>query len=169
MADIEKIKKDIKALAPRDSVYLGPNTKFHIMQVIAFADLRIMHDGMKKIAAKFGVKAIDIDPGNCVLFVNPAGTYVKLLVGTGSEFPIVAAYHFPPGQKFPLEAVAHIAKCFRSAAPVDVNQKLKLAMESAYAKAVQDKTRLLPAHSKGNKGVARKTNRGSRAKAANAN
>ena len=93
-----------------------------------------MHPGMILMAKKFGVKVEDIEPGNCVLFVNPKGKYVKLLVGTGSPYPIVAAYHFPPGQRFPLEAVSHIAKCFRSSVDADASTTLRLAMETFYAK-----------------------------------
>jgi len=124
-----------KSLLPKQKIGIGGTGSFYVMNVVVNADLRIMHDGMTKLLKKFmGYGPEDVAPGNAVLFVNPAGKYMKMLVGNGTKYPVIAAYHFPPGQKFPLEAVRDIAHCFKKADKVDANKTLKLAMEKYYAK-----------------------------------
>ena len=124
------MESDSKALVPKHKMSIGNTGSFYVMNVVVNADLRIMFDGINGLMKKYlNLEAKDIEPGRAVLFVNSEGKYMKMLVGNGTNYPVIAAYRFPPGQKFPLEAVKDIAQCFKKADKVDANKTLRLAME----------------------------------------
>jgi hypothetical protein len=105
---------------------------FTVVQVVLNMNLTMMHDGLSKFCRENGLEIKDLAEGNCVLFVNRAGKYIKLLVGTESRYPVVAAYHMPKGTRFSLQAVADIARAFRSRTKVDASLVLRQSMQNYY-------------------------------------
>jgi hypothetical protein len=107
---------------------------FTVVQTVLNMNLTLMHDGLSKFCRENGIEVKELAEGNCVLFVNRTGRYIKLLVGTSSRYPVVAAYHVPQGQRFSLQAVADIAKAFRSRTKVDASLALRQAMQSYFTR-----------------------------------
>lgn len=128
------LRDPISVIAHRD-VSFKPEARFYVVQVVLNVNLSMMHFGMMKFCEKtLGIIPEKIPHGNCVLFVNTKQTYMKLLVGTESRWPVVAAYRLPNGRKFSLQAVADIACAFKTNPKVDATLKLRQAMAKYLSK-----------------------------------
>jgi len=121
-------------LIPKTQVRPGPKEAFSVVQVVLNVTLSRMHEGLMSLASDFGIDPVKIPRGNCVVFVNRKMDYIKLLVGTESKWPIVAAYRLPPRQKFSLQAVADIAAAFKKNTKVDASLLLRQAMAEHFKK-----------------------------------
>lgn len=132
----KKRKKRIENMPILKSGYVtGPKKEqngLFVMQLVRNADLRVMHDGMKSVCKRNGINVSDILPGSCVIFVNGIRKYVKILVGTGNDYPVVACYKFPPGRMFEIDAMADIALAFKGPSRVDANERLRQAVDKFY-------------------------------------
>jgi len=133
----KKVIDEIHPLIPRSQITTGPASSFRTVQVITNCNLSIMHAKMSEMAEKYAMDAEKLPKGHCVVFVNRRADYVKLLVGTDSPWPVVAAYRLPPRQKFSLEAVADIAMAFRSTCRIDANTVLNQAMTKYFGRMEQ--------------------------------
>lgn len=117
-----------------------------VLNLVRNANLSLMFDGLIAQAKKMGIRVEDLDYGQCLMFVNRDRDYVKMLMGTRSSFPVISAYRFPPGQKFPFDGVREIAKAFKAPEDISAVDKLKRGVEHFYAKkrihsTVQDRAR----------------------------
>lgn len=118
-------------------------TTLKVINIIPNADLRLQF-GLLNVLRGFGVKIEEMDYGTCYIFVNSAGKYVKMVVGNRSAYPVLACYHVPRGQRFPLDACGDIARAFRYPKQVNASTALKEAMNEYYSKS--RKTRHLTAN-----------------------
>ncbi len=109
-----------------------------MINVIPNADLRLMF-GLIKVVEEMGVKVEKLGYGDCFVFVNSAGKYVKVLVGNNTRNPILACYHMPKGQRFPLEACSDIARAFRYPKKINAPLALQAAMKSYYSKSYKER------------------------------
>lgn len=127
-SSVGDLKDPISVIAHRD-VSFKPEARFYVVQVVLNVNLSMMHFGLMKYCEKtLGIVPDKIPHGNCVLFVNTKQNYLKLLVGTESRWPVIAAYRLPNGKKFSLQAVADIASAFKTNPRVDATFKLRQAM-----------------------------------------
>ena len=85
-----------------------------IVQAFVYADLRLMLPGLLKIMKEHGLDPKNLKPGMCVPFVNTKRTAVKVIVGNGTDWPVLACYHMPPGTHMPYEAVCDIFQAFNA-------------------------------------------------------
>lgn len=119
-----------------------------VLQVIRNANMALMFTGLVEHAKNAGINIEELGHGQAVLFVNREGKYIKMLIGTKSQYPVIACYRFPPGMRFPLDAVRDIAKSFKGSEEISAVSKLKRGLEMFYAKKSRGKTgRLSGSHS----------------------
>lgn len=135
-------KVNLKPLVKNELVPIRATT-LKVINIIPNADLRLQF-GLLDVLRKFGIKIQEMDYGTCYIFVNTAGKYVKMIVGNRSEYPVIACYMMPRGQRFPLDACGDIARAFRYPKQVNANTALKEAMNEYYSKS--NKTRHITAH-----------------------
>jgi hypothetical protein len=121
-------------LAKKNIVNTKSRGRVSILQVIRNANMALMFDGLIDHAKKSGIRVEELDYGQAVLFVNREGKYIKMLIGTKSRHPVIACYRFPPGMRFPLDAVRDIAKSFKGNEEISAVDKLKRGLEMFYAK-----------------------------------
>lgn len=136
----EKKNSFLPLLATKNVVNIKSRGRVAVLQVIRNANMALMFDGLVDHAKKAGIKVEELDYGQTVLFVNRQGKYVKMLMGTKSKFPVIACYRFPPGMRFPLDAVRDIAKSFKGNEEIGAVDKLKRGLEMFYAKKSRGKT-----------------------------
>lgn len=100
-----------------------------IAQAFVYADLRFMLTGLKTVLRRHRIKLQELGPGQCIPFINTNRDYVKVIIGNGSEDPVLACYRFPKGKRMPMEAITEIYKAFGHRTPgISADEKLKLAL-----------------------------------------
>jgi hypothetical protein len=110
----------------RDSAIVRSRIK--VVQAFLDINLSYMHDGLKKICQKNGIKVTNLQLGEVVPFINKSMTYIKVLAGNGTEYPVIAAYRLPPGRKVSLEVIKDIAVSFRGNGLWEANKTLEAAV-----------------------------------------
>jgi hypothetical protein len=123
-------EKYLPALPDRDVYIPNKSNGGRVVQAFVYADLRLMLPGLLKIMRGHGIYPENLKPGMCVPFVNTERNYLKVIVGNGSPFPVLACYRMPPGERLPLEGVADVYQAFQAlASPLSAEERLRAALE----------------------------------------
>lgn len=121
-------------LAKKNVHRIKSRGKVAVLQVVMNANLSLMFDGLMDHAKQIGINVEKLEAGQAIIFVNREGKYIKMLLGTQSKYPVLACYRFPPGMRFPLEAVQSIARSFKASDDISSVDKLRRGLEMHYAK-----------------------------------
>lgn len=95
------------------------------VKVITGADLRAMHPGLKKLAARFDIDLGNLKDGEAVLFINRAKDKLKSYSSNG----VVSYVRFDDKKRsIDMDALNEIPRSFNSDGSLDYNRALKSAL-----------------------------------------
>lgn len=93
-----------------------------IILAVSNVSMNLGHDGLNKIAGKFGVEFENLQPGDCALFLNTQRDKLKIV---GAKGIVLGYLKMPKGQRMPLEAVQYVSQAFSSDGTVNLDKAIR--------------------------------------------
>ncbi len=100
-----------------------------ILQVFWNVNMSTNPDGLAAIAKKYGdIDVNSLEPGNYLVFINSARTFMKVLAGTSTPGATVIAYYRQPKGRIDLQAIQYVPEAFLGKG-FNYNQALRISLE----------------------------------------
>lgn len=104
---------------------IHPKAALKMVQVVEHANMNQMFKGYERLFTEAGFSFSDIGTGEFILFINGARDYIKMLVGTGSEHPVIIAYRLPPGMTLPSHATKEVVRSLLKKGDIQADDRLR--------------------------------------------
>lgn len=101
-----------------------------VLQCFLNTDMRMGHDGLRKLAKDNKINVDDLQPGQYLVFINNAKDKLKIY----ASFGVIAYQRMEKGRKLDLNVIPYIPKAFNGTGRLDYEQSLKEVLEKALEK-----------------------------------